>query len=133
MAFSPDGRRLASGSYDKTVRLWNTETGAELQTLKIGKTLQHLSFSSDSSHLITDIGSMALNQSLPPGETPFWSSYCLQGDLSWITWHGKQVLWLPPEFRPTRSLTESQLIAMGCHSGRVLIIQFESNICPVSN
>ena len=33
IAWSPDGRTLASGANDFTIRLWNTETGTLLQTL----------------------------------------------------------------------------------------------------
>jgi WD40 repeat protein len=34
LAFSPDGKTLASGAYDQTVRLWEIATGKELQVLK---------------------------------------------------------------------------------------------------
>ena len=34
VAFSPDGSKVASGSYDRTVRVWNVATGQVEQTLE---------------------------------------------------------------------------------------------------
>jgi WD40 repeat protein len=39
LAFSPDGRRIVTGSWDETVREWDVETGKELRSMqwRIGK------------------------------------------------------------------------------------------------
>ena len=34
MAFSPDGRLLASGAWDQTVILWDVEAGKQVRTLE---------------------------------------------------------------------------------------------------
>ena len=52
LSFSPDGSRLASGSLDKTVRLWNGSTGVLIATLEgHSECVQSLSFSPDGSRL----------------------------------------------------------------------------------
>ena len=46
VAFSPDGKRIATGSGDQTVRVWDAETGTEKLALK-GHVVTSVAFSPD--------------------------------------------------------------------------------------
>ncbi|KAJ7238833.1 WD40-repeat-containing domain protein [Mycena haematopus] len=54
VVFSPDGKRIVSGSYDKTVRIWDAETGAKLRDLLGGHTdlVTSVAFSPDSKRIV---------------------------------------------------------------------------------
>ncbi|MCA2945993.1 MULTISPECIES: WD40 repeat domain-containing protein [unclassified Microcystis] len=54
VSFSPDGKTLATGSEDKTIKLWNVETGEEIGTLSgHNGSVYSVSFSSDGKTLAT--------------------------------------------------------------------------------
>jgi WD40 repeat protein len=53
VAVSPDGSRIATASYDDTVRIWDAMTGLELLQVRPERTITALSFTADGARLLT--------------------------------------------------------------------------------
>eukprot|EP00741_Cyanophora_paradoxa_P011045 tig00020553_g10677.t1 len=53
IAFSPDGLRLASGSWDETAKIWDVLSGAELASMRHGGAVNGLAFVSNGAQLFT--------------------------------------------------------------------------------
>jgi WD40 repeat protein len=54
VAFSPDGRRIVTGSWDQTARVWEAVSGRELLTLKGHLTwVRSVTFSPDGQRIVT--------------------------------------------------------------------------------
>ncbi|KAB8248654.1 hypothetical protein BDV35DRAFT_403213 [Aspergillus flavus] len=131
VAWSPDGSQLASLSHSKCISKFPVATGDLLRFDSI-----------DPNYLHTTLGTFdmrglkrASRGSNDSNHVPKPHGYGLSEDLSWITYDGTKVLWLPPDHRPQNlsAVALSNLaVAIGCSSGALEILEF-STLNPLSD
>src|SRR6202034_3073335 len=126
VAFSHDGKLLASASWDYIVRLWDPATGAALQTLEVDVSLYSIFFSRDAQYLKTNRGLLSLQSSstLSPSRVPSLYQILVKGD--WITRDGENLLWLPSDYKAECSALHDNMLVIGHMSGEVTFIEFRS-------
>ena len=141
VAFSPDGK-LASGSWDGTARLWNTETRKQIATLPQGDSdtrVTSVAFSADGKILAAASGAVGLwnvatkqRVASLQGKQPYSVAFSSDGKLASGLWDGPIVLWDVGTERQVatlrghpfwvRSVSFSQdgtLLASGAHDGTI--------------
>ncbi|KAK7575246.1 hypothetical protein V3481_017210 [Fusarium oxysporum f. sp. vasinfectum] len=128
VVFSHDSTKAASGSFDYTIRIWNVETGECKDVISLDRCARVLFFTADERGIVTDRGVFALTGhsrscskppvSLQSSVTPMLA----YEDGTWVTMAGADLLWLPPECRDGEIAIAESTIAIGCQSGRVVLL-----------
>jgi WD40 repeat protein len=147
VAFSPDGKQIVSGSDDRTIRCWDAATGQQLLPALEGHTesVSLVAFSPDGKQIVSGSDDRtirrwdaATGQQLLPaleGHTAWVSSVAFSPDSkqiptlyiseNWLVEGITNLLWLPPDYRPTCKAIWGGVIALGYQSGRVSILQLQ--------
>ncbi|KAF5877798.1 putative beta transducin-like protein [Botrytis fragariae] len=100
VAFSPDGKVIASGSDDQTIRLWDVGTGESLQTLE--------GYSGQEASSAFERYSISNN----------WIVEIVDGEM-------RNTVWLPPDYRPSKTSCYKGTIAIGLPSGSIFILRLK--------
>lgn len=132
VAFSHDSTKLVSASIDHAVKIWDMASGKCLQTLTIGMISPKISFDTTGSYLYTAIGAINIDASLSSTATKAagaqnsrYQGWALSLDRAWITYKSMNRVWIPLEYRPSRSTVLGTKSGIGVGSGKVWICDFK--------
>jgi WD40 repeat protein len=126
VAFLHQSARLASLSYDDTVKIWDASSGVCLQTIHTGQVpmVKFLPKSAlyDAIRTFTlqsaeDLSTREIVECERPLDVA--TSPSISTDGTWIRHDGRNILWIPSEYRPSCSAEGRTTVGIGVMSGRV--------------
>ncbi len=116
VSFLPDGRGLATGGEDGTVKIWGLDLRREIASLSVTGAVRSISFSSTGDRM-----AIATADSLSLWDARTWSPVRKLPDAGWFSPDGKYVLTASRSPRPASGvLITSKLILLDAASGSVV-------------
>ncbi|EUC28633.1 hypothetical protein COCCADRAFT_40879 [Bipolaris zeicola 26-R-13] len=136
VAFSPDGTRLVSMGNE--VKIWDAYSGRYLQTVEgPSRWTQSVAFSPDGAHILTTEGKFHLDASISGTTSNIINlgdvqnvdrDICVDRFNNWILLEGEKILWIPPEYRGSRSAVKNNKIAIVTYSRTVWICTIDGSV-----
>lgn len=133
LAFSPNGQLLAPASYNR-IKIWDTAMGDLKAMIHLTTVSETFSFDETGIYLRTDAVTFDLSDPTQPvaiAHPPvLLSPSCQQNQYGisengvWITCNGRNLLWLPSEYRSSTFSIVGSTVAIGCVDGRLLVFRF---------
>lgn len=138
LGFSPNkSDHLMTVSIDSVIKVWNTNSGACLQIIDVGESLYDVAFDVPPLYLQTTVHEVSIGSSKLAGSQIPNQVYEVTGpqhmplsrgydrrvndkwDYEWITSESGEILWIPPDFRPSCVRRNGNMIAFGLATGKV--------------
>ena len=144
LQFSPTDQIVAASSGeanefrrppDWTIQLWDGETGDEVGALPVDAEVSGLSFSDDSTHLVSWNGRLPLPRAdrIPiSDEASETARKCLYVGRHWIVQGFENLVWLPPAYRVQEgaAAVRDGNVVLGHQSGLVTSFEFDLGNTP---
>jgi WD40 repeat protein len=123
VSFSPNSKLFGSSSYEE-VLIWNPGTCEQLYKIDSAIHSTWLKFSADSRIITTNNAAyrLPLLLSSAPAGSASTDSYALAIMDEWLTCNMENLLWIPPQCRSDIVAIHNLTIALGCSSGKTVII-----------